>query len=216
MRLDFAVDPMSTPVPAGPLLPGHTFGQAFTASHNGLTKIEVLVATYRATLPSGSLILHLSGYPNQQNELASATIPAETIKDNSYVALQFPPISNSGGKSYYFYLETRDIPAKYALTVWRSTADVYAYGGFYIDHRPQDQDLYFRVFYYSPGSSSLENSIVASGQDGLLYLLQGGERRWIRDTRWLAPMDMRHSHTFRCPSLNCGRSRWDPLLAISH
>jgi hypothetical protein len=186
VRLDFAIDPVSNNVAAGPLTRGHTFGQAFIAGHNGLTKIEVLVATYTASLPSGYLILHLSGYPDQQNDIASATIPAKTITDNSYVALQFSPIRNSAGKSYYFYLEARDIPSKYALTVWHSTTDVYPQGRFYIDRRPQDQDIYFRVFYQTSDPSSLENSIVVSKEDGLLYLIQRGERRWIRDPQWLA------------------------------
>ncbi len=184
-RLDFAVDPVSTPVPAGPLSQGHRFGQAFIAAHNGLTKIEVLVATYGATLPSGDVFFHLNGYPDEQNQIATADIPASTIKDNSYVALQFPPIDNSAGKSYYFYLETRDIPPRYALTVWHSTTDIYAGGRFFIDRQPQNQDLYFRVFYHSSGPS-LENSLVASKEEGLLYLVQTGERRWIRDPRWLA------------------------------
>ncbi len=184
-RLDFAVDPVSTPVLAGPLSQGHTFGQAFIAAHNGLTKIEVLVATYGATLPSGDLFFHLSGYPDQQNQIATAAMPASTIQDNSYVAFQFPPIDNSAGKSYYFYLETRDIPPKYAITVWHSTADIYAGGRFFIDRQPQNQDLYFRVFYHSSGPS-LENSLIASKEEGMLYLVKTGERRWIRDPRWLA------------------------------
>src|SRR5689334_14741108 len=141
-RLDFAVEPVSPHIPAGLLRAGHTFGQTFVANHDGLTKIEVLVATYRATLPSGDLVLHLRAYPDQQNEIASAVIPAPTIKDNGYVALGFPPIDNSAGKSYYFYLEPRDIPPNYPLTVWRSTTEVYPNGHFYIDRQPQRQDVY--------------------------------------------------------------------------
>ena len=144
-----------------------------------------MIATYSAHVPSGELVLHLGRNPAQTNEIASVTVPASAIEDNSYVALEFPPIRDSRGQSYYFYVEARNIPPKYALTVWRSSADIYAGGRFYIDGQPQDQDICLRGFDRSTGSPSLENSLVASPEEGRWYLIQHGKRRWIPDLRWL-------------------------------
>ena len=85
---DLEVASTKTQAPAGPLSRGGTLGQTFVARHDGLTKIEVMVATYAASLPSGELILHLSHYPGQQKDIASRTVPASSIKDDSYVALE--------------------------------------------------------------------------------------------------------------------------------
>ena len=135
-----------TPVAAGQLAPGRTFGQTFFCRNNGLTKIEVLLATYTATIPRGTLNIHLRFGPDQTGDIASVTVPASAIKDNSYVALSFPPIRDSAGKTYYFFLESRDVPVGYAFTVWRSKSDIYPSGSFYADGNSQPHDICFRTY----------------------------------------------------------------------
>lgn len=182
---DTSIDPARMQVPAGPLVPGHSFGQTFVAEHDGLSRVELMVATYAAKLPSGKVVLHLCDYPDIQDEIASAALTASTIKDNSYVALQFAPIRNSAGKTYYFYLETRDIPAKYALTVWRSNSDVYSGGRFFVDGHAQNSDSCLRDFYRAPRSTATKGFLVGSREDGRVYLAQKGRLRWILDPAWL-------------------------------
>lgn len=184
---DIAIDPAKTQVPAGPLIPGHSFGQTFVAQHNGLSKVEVVVATYTAKLPSGDLVLHLCDYPDIRHEIASVTVPASAIQDNSYIGLQFAPIRNSGAKTYYLYVETHNIPSKYALTVWRSDGDIYAGGRFFVDGHPTDTDSRFRDFYTGPPSAAMDGFLVASRGYGRLYLVQKGRLRWITNAAWLAP-----------------------------
>ena len=183
--VDSAIDCAKTQAPAGPLAVGRTFGQSFTARRDGLAAVEVMVATYAAQLPGGDLSLHLR-LSGSQKDIASVTIPANSIRDNSYVELQFAPIHDSRGKRFYFYLETHGIPAKYAITVWRSRTDIYSGGQFYTDRDPQDQDVCFRALDYSQDVSALENSLVMSNGEGRLYLIRHGERHWILDPRWLA------------------------------
>jgi hypothetical protein len=171
--------------PAGPLIAGHSFGQTFVAEHDGMSKVELMVATYAAKLPAGEVILHLCQYPNIQNQIASATVPATTIKDNSYIALQFAPIRNSSGKTYYLYVETHNIPPKYALTVWRSNGDVYPDGHFLVDGQPQTSDTCFRDFYGASPSAVINGFLIGSKEDGRVYLAKNGRLRWILQPAWL-------------------------------
>src|ERR1039458_1518009 len=143
---DVQVSRASATIAAGPLVPGRTFGQTFISGGNGLTKVEVLIATYTKTIPQGVLLIRLRSGPDQTEDLAQVSVPAASVKDNSYVALEFPPIRNSAGKTYYILIEARGIPPDYAFTVWRSDTDVYSHGSFYIDGRAQPQDICFRTF----------------------------------------------------------------------
>jgi hypothetical protein len=143
---DVDVPASATRVAAGVMVPGRQFGQTFVCKSDGLTRVEVMIATYTKSIPSGVLKLHLRSGPDQHGDLASAAVPVESIKDNSYVALDFPPIRDSGGKSYYVVLDAQNIPTGYGLTVYRSENDIYPGGEFYIDGQPQPpQDMCFRV-----------------------------------------------------------------------
>jgi hypothetical protein len=143
---DVQVIRASATIPAGPLVPGRTFGQTFISGGNGLTKVEVLIATYTKIIPQGVLLIRLRSGSDQTEDLAQVSVPAASVKDNSYFGLEFPPIRDSAGKTYYILIETRGIPPGYAFTVWRSDTDVYSPGSFYIDGRPQPQDICFRTF----------------------------------------------------------------------
>ncbi|MDP2895101.1 MAG: hypothetical protein Q8Q12_00910 [bacterium] len=135
----------ATPIAAGEMRPGRQFGQTFVCKNNGLTRVEVLVATYAAEVPSGVLKIHLRASVEEQGDIASISVPANTIKDNSYVALGFPSIRDSGGRSYYVMLEAQSIPMGYGLAVWRSEKDVYPEGMLYVDGQRQPQDVCFRA-----------------------------------------------------------------------
>lgn len=173
-------------VPAGPLLAGHSFAQTFVAEHNGLSKVEVMAATYAAKIPSGELIIHLCQYPNIEQEIATVTVPARSIKDNSFVTLAFTPLAHSRAHSYYLYLEARDIPPKYSLTFWRSSGDVYPGGRFFVDGQPQPSDLSFRSFYKARPSAAVNGFLISCKEDGRLYLAQKGRVRLILDGDWIA------------------------------
>ena len=131
---------------AEPLVPGRTFGQTFVCKKNGLAKVEVMIATYTKTIPQGVLMLRLRSGPDEIEDLAKVSVPASSVADNAYVALEFSPLRNSAGKTYYLLIETRGIPPGYAFTVWRSQNDAYPQGSFYIDGRPQPQDICFRTW----------------------------------------------------------------------
>jgi SAM-dependent methyltransferase len=144
---DIRIDTERTPSTAGELVSGRRFGQTFVCRNDRLAKINILVATYRKVIPRGTLDIHLRTGVNQGSDIACVSIPAETISDNSYVTLEFSPIGCSAGKTYYFYLETHDIPPGYAFTVWRSNTDIYPQGSFYLDGQPLPQAISFETFF---------------------------------------------------------------------
>jgi len=126
-------------------------GQTFIASHDGLSRIDVQLATYRRrnTQP---IIFHLRSAPYASKDIATITFEAEDVKDNAYHAFRFPPIPDSQGHSFYFSLESPTSRPGDAITMYYSPGDVYAEGQMYIQGEPQDGDLAFRAYYtYGPG-----------------------------------------------------------------
>lgn len=121
------------------------FGQTFRCTSAGLYKVEFLVATYRARIPSGTLQAGLRLATAPGPDLAQMSIPLKTIVDNTYVALQFPPIQNSADQSYYLHLTVQDIPKGYSFTVWHTNRDLYPGGQFFLNGVVQPSDMIFRT-----------------------------------------------------------------------
>jgi hypothetical protein len=130
-----------------PLKPGTVFAQSFVSHHQGLNKVETLVSTGSARIPSGTLRLHLRPGVNSANDIASWSIPLSRIVDNSYVALEFPPLPDSNGRSYTLALDAESVPEGHAVTVWLSDRDVYPEGEFFSSGHPRPQDTVIRTYY---------------------------------------------------------------------
>ena len=145
--IDTAVSDGLMKMPAGPLRPGGRFGQTFLAHHNGLSRLEVEIATYGRKIPGGVLRMHLRAGVHEPDDIACWSIPLSQIADNSYAALKFPPIPDSKGRLYYVLLEAEQVPPTYALTVWLSAEDVYSEGQFFLNGEPRAQDTAFRIYY---------------------------------------------------------------------
>jgi hypothetical protein len=146
LQLDLEIPKALTKASAGPMSAGQRFVQSFRSTRNGLAKVEFLAATFAQHIPSGELRVSLASRPDGISPAASAVIPASTIADNSFVGLQFEPIRDSGGKTYYLILESRDIPGPYALTLWLTGYHLYPDGEFWMDGKRQPNDLILRTF----------------------------------------------------------------------
>jgi hypothetical protein len=129
---------------AGPLLPDVRYAQSFVAHRENLTKVEVKFATYSSRIAAGLLKMGLRQMLDGE-DIACWTIQANTIKDNSFVALSFPAIPDSKGKTYYIVFEIRD--SSRPITVWLSSGNVYAEGSFFVDGQARSQDTCFRTLY---------------------------------------------------------------------
>jgi len=130
---------------AGPLRQGETVGQTFVSAGPNLSSIDVVVATYGKKLASGFVKLHLRANPGTSHDIASATVQATKITDNMFVSLNFPPIPDSKGRSFYFFMEAEQFASNDAVTTWISKSDIYRDGQFYRNGRPTAYDMLIRA-----------------------------------------------------------------------
>ena len=140
-----------SPRPVGEIHGARTVGQTFVASHDGLSRIDVQLATYarRNTQP---IIFHLRSDPSGATDIATITFEAEEVEDNVYRPFRFPPIPDSEGRSFYFFLESPTSRPGDAITIWHDPNDVYADGQMYTQGKPLGGDLAFKTYHtYGPG-----------------------------------------------------------------
>lgn len=123
-------------------------GQTFTAEYNGLSEIELYLATY-ARRNVGPLIFHLRAAPDATLDLVTITIDARDIIDNSYYTFDFPPIRASAGRRYYFFLEAPEATTGNAITIWGTKQDMYVGGEAVLNglEERRVRDLTFRLRY---------------------------------------------------------------------
>lgn len=110
----------------GELAGSFTAGQTFVAAYPGLTRVEVLLATYDRRVAS-PFVFHLRA-AEADSDLVVRTVDAAQVGNNAYFQFQFPPIRDSAGRSFYFFLEAPQSKPGKALTIWGSGRDVYTDG----------------------------------------------------------------------------------------
>jgi len=110
------------PVPAGHILPDAPVTQDFICARDGLTRIELLLAT-GARRNQSTLVVSLSELDGE----AAAEIPvqrwelaAETLQDNSWHQFDFPA-QRSLNKRYRLTLSSPDATPSSAMTIWTNS-----------------------------------------------------------------------------------------------
>jgi hypothetical protein len=146
---DIAVSELLMRRTAGSMRPGDEFVQTFVSRADFLCAVEIEMATWSKSIPSGWLQMRLLQTDGEKLELASWRVPLQRVRDNSFVRLEFPRIRNSKGKSYAIALRAEQVPPGYDVTVWLADRDVYPAGGFSINGYRQEGDAAFRT-YVSP------------------------------------------------------------------
>jgi len=130
-----------------PQLPGAgTVGQTFICPCVGLNRIAVLPRF--GDSPPASLTLHLRTSPDEEHDLRTATIQATDLGSDEYAYFDFAPVPNSADTEFYFYVEsTNNMEEDGEAETWllRTTDNVYAWGELYVDGRPTNGDLAFKV-----------------------------------------------------------------------
>jgi hypothetical protein len=129
----------------GPIFGTRRPGQTFRPTRDNLARIEVLGATYDRHL-SGQLIFHLKTDPAAPTDLVTQALDSKWLINNQYWTITFPPIRQSKGQSFYFYLESPDTPEDEAPTVWYNLEDVYPDGTRTNRGNPNRGDLSFRAW----------------------------------------------------------------------
>jgi hypothetical protein len=134
--------------PIGEISGSRIVGQSFMANGNGLTRIDIKMATYART-NTKDVTFYLRE-ANSTEDLARVKINAQQIKDNSFHHFEFDPIPDSNGKSYILSIQSPESKPGNSITVWYSTNDVYPNGTALVNSTPIEGDLSFRVYYDIP------------------------------------------------------------------
>lgn len=151
-------------------------GQTFISEHNNLTRIDVLLATNGNELGNQDIIFHLKNKPLDPKDIVAIKINASNVFDNTYYSFDFPPIYNSEGKNFYFYIESPTSSIGNAITIWATDNDAYKNGSLYQNDFPSIDDLNFITYY----ENLKKFELVYKGND--LYIYKNKEylpRAWI-------------------------------------
>jgi hypothetical protein len=128
-------------------------GQSFVASQPGLCRVALLLARKGQTNRS-PVIFHLRE-AEATADLATVSIKASHLENVTtmvrrpyvYQSFSFPPIPDSAGKTFYFWVESPQTSANDPLLVRYHAGDVYPKGAMSIDSSAVDGDLAFRAYY---------------------------------------------------------------------
>jgi hypothetical protein len=124
-----------------------TYGQEFRVWQNGLSRIDLLLGTYKRQ-NTQDIIFHLCEKLEnfKFKECVKIIVNASQIKDNEFYSFKFKPLINSKGKSYYFYLESPYSRPGDAITLYTLNSRRCKFGQMYKDNKPTRGSLTFKVF----------------------------------------------------------------------
>jgi hypothetical protein len=133
-------------------------GQSFVASRPGLCRVALLLAR-RGRANCSPVVFHLREGAEATLDLATVTINASRLEDVTtmvrrpyvYQPFSFPPIPDSAGKTFYFWVESPQSLADDPLLVRYQAEDVYPEGAMSMDIAAINGDLAFKA-YYKKGS----------------------------------------------------------------
>ena len=129
----------------GELVDGEAFGQSFVSAQDNLYRIDLSTATYART-NSAPVVFHLQTAPGLRTEVLSVTIPGPDVQNERPTTIVFPPLTDSRGKEYFFYIESLGAVPGNAITVYANANDQYAGGTAYRNGQPVDGDLAFTAY----------------------------------------------------------------------
>lgn len=135
-------------------------GQTFIARKNNLSRITIDLKN--AILKNEKPIyFHLRETESAQ-DLKKIEISGFNIGDPSSVKFQFEPISNSAGKSYYFYLDSPDSNNSDGIEIYHSLQDLYSDGGMMVNEEEIMGELRFSTFCFSDSKMTIFQETIGN------------------------------------------------------
>jgi len=122
-----------------------TVGQTFSSPGDGLYEIGVWLSA-GASPGDGDIVFRLRESPDA-GDLRRVAVNGSSLKANSPARMAFPPIPDSGGKEYYFFIEAPGSTPQDKVALNYDNEDNYLEGTAYYDGEPTDGDLVFRTRY---------------------------------------------------------------------
>lgn len=116
--------------PAGPILPEAPLVQTFICERDGLSRIQISIATYGRSNASLLELVLEEQTPQGFVVAAQQQLDASTLQDNSTHTFDFERLAESKGKTYRLTVRSPDATDQSAVTVWtnRNLATQYQRG----------------------------------------------------------------------------------------
>ncbi|WP_411343917.1 hypothetical protein ACE3MZ_20380 [Paenibacillus sp. WLX1005] len=127
----------------GEITSGTEVSQSFISPMNNLSGFSIKLATY-ARVNEGRVTLGIRELGDSRT-IYSTTIKAESLPDNAYYDVRFPPIKFSKDKKYLIFVSSTDSSAGHAITAYMSSKDTYSDGDYMKNGEQQQGDLAFKV-----------------------------------------------------------------------
>jgi hypothetical protein len=127
------------------LVGGESYGQSFVSTRDNLYRIDLGTATY-ARVNAAPVIFHLKSSPEASTDIVSITLPGAEIQNERPTSIEFPPLPDSRGQSYYFSIESPEGAPGDAITVYANANDQYPDGEAYRNGQAVPGDLAFTAY----------------------------------------------------------------------
>jgi len=132
-------------------------GQTFVADYGGLQRVQIRLAGNPGE--GGRLTFHLRTSPEVSEDIVRLSA---SVEGDMWHTFQFPPVRDSAGRSFYFFLGAPASSEEGTLALWGAREDAYPQGEAVIQGAEgQARDLTFRLGYCLP---PLERMKVAVGR----------------------------------------------------
>ena len=158
--------------------PGATLEQTFTAQHDQLTAVEVVIARWSdagSQVEDGHTFLHLSLLDSDGRLLREAQWASNSLAHEQALHWRFEVLPDSAGEPFTLRVEGSE---GNRAGVWAYSLDGYPRGELRVNGTGRDGDLAFKTFYASPSWDSLATlgSLIGDnwGLFGLMVLVLVG------------------------------------------
>lgn len=154
---------------AGELTAGTLVGQTFVADTNSLSGVAVMFATYSNRANTKPVEFHLRSSAASTVDLRVATVDPQALNDNQFYRFDFPPLTDSKGQTYFFFVTSPASFSGNAVTVDINTQDPYHLGSAYIAHGPNITvagkptiDLAFQTYHTVPLNVAITHQVIST------------------------------------------------------
>lgn len=116
---------------SGELVRDTLVGQTFVSEEDNLSGVAVMFATYSQRANTKPIRFHLRD-AIAGTDVRTGEVSAATLNDNQFHRFNFPPISDSAGTTYFFFVVSPESTAGNAVAVDVDTRDPYHRGSAYL------------------------------------------------------------------------------------
>lgn len=125
---------------------GTQVGQQFTAPWPGLYGIQVMLDQATAT-EAREITFHLKTSPSAATDLWVSSFSSGDVQASTPFYIEFAPLRNSQGQTYYVYLESATSTSGNAIAARYSPDAVLDGASAYLNAQPSPGNLQFHTFY---------------------------------------------------------------------